>query len=63
MVNRTSFALHVGHSRSIYFDLFKKANIKLKAITKKFVEKKEKYLVTLNIEGQLNLTYREVNFI
>lgn len=62
MVGGTAIALHIGHRRSIDFDLFKNGTIKPKAITKKFEEKKEKILVTLNIEGQLNLVCREVKF-
>ncbi len=62
MVGGTSIALHIGHRRSIDFDLFKKGKIKPKAITKKFEDKNEKYSVTLNIEGQLNLICREVKF-
>lgn len=62
MVGGTAIALHIGHRRSIDFDLFKCGTIKPKAITKKFEEKKEKILVTLNIDGQLNLVCRNVKF-
>jgi Nucleotidyl transferase AbiEii toxin, Type IV TA system len=62
MVGGTAIALHIGHRRSIDFDLFRKGIIKPKAIIKKFEDKKEKIIVTLNIDGQLNLVCREVKF-
>lgn len=62
MVGGTAIALHIGHRRSIDFDLFKNGTLKPKAITKKFEDQKEKISVTLNIEGQLNLVCREVKF-
>ena len=62
MVGGTSIALHIGHRLSIDFDLFKKGKIKPKAIVQKFQDKKEQFKVTLNIEGQLNLSCRNVKF-
>jgi hypothetical protein len=62
MVGGTAIALHIGHRRSIDFDLFKNGRIKPRAITKKFEEKKETVLVTLNMEGQLNLVCKGVTF-
>lgn len=62
MVGGTAIALHIGHRRSIDFDLFKTGIIKPKGIVKKFEEKKEKISVTLNLNGQLNLVCRKVKF-
>jgi hypothetical protein len=62
MVSGTAVALHIGNRRSIDFDLFKNGRVKPGAITKKFKEKGEQIRVTLNIDGQLNLTCREVKF-
>ena len=62
MVGGTSIALHIGHRMSIDFDLFKNGTIKPKAITKKIQDSKENFRVTLNIDGQLNLSCRNVKF-
>ena len=62
MVGGTSIALHIGHRRSIDFDLFKNGTIHPKRILTKFKEKKEEIIVTLNREGQLNLVCRDVKF-
>src|SRR5258708_29506075 len=62
MVGGTAIALHIGYRLSIDFDLFKIGNIKPKGIFSKFDAEKESFLVTLNREGQLNLTCRNVKF-
>lgn len=62
MVGGTAIALHLGHRRSIDFDLFKKGSIHPKKILKKFQENNENPLVTLNRGGQLNLVCRGVKF-
>jgi hypothetical protein len=62
MVGGTAVALHIGHRMSIDFDLFKTGKLRPKAITKKFEDKKEKIIVTLNDAAQLNLVCREVKF-
>jgi len=62
MVGGTSIALHIGHRLSIDFDLFKKGKIKPRAIVEKFKAKKEDFKVTLNIDGQLNMSCRDVKF-
>ena len=62
MVGGTAIALHIGHRLSIDFDMFKKGTIKPKAILNKFDAANEKYSVTLNMPGQLNLNCREVKF-
>jgi Nucleotidyl transferase AbiEii toxin, Type IV TA system len=62
MVGGTAIALHIGHRLSIDFDLFKNGDIKAKAITKKFEEKEEAFILTLNIDGQLNMMCRDVKF-
>lgn len=62
MVGGTAIALHIGHRLSIDFDLFKNGVIKAKAITTKFETQKEQFIVTLNIDGQLNMICRDVKF-
>jgi Nucleotidyl transferase AbiEii toxin, Type IV TA system len=62
MVGGTAISLYIGHRKSIDFDMFKQGTVKARSITKKFEENNEKYIVTLNIQGQLNLICREVKF-
>lgn len=62
MVGGTAIALHIGHRQSLDFDLFKNGAIKPKTILKKFDDLKEKTIVTLNRDGQLNLSCRNVKF-
>jgi hypothetical protein len=62
MVGGTAIALHIGHRLSIDFDLFKNGLINPKRIITMFKENKEKIIVTLNREGQLNLVCRAVKF-
>lgn len=62
MVGGTAIALHIGHRLSIDFDLFKNGVIKAKTIATKFEDKKEVFIVTLNIDGQLNMMCRDVKF-
>ena len=62
MVGGTAIALHIGHRLSVDFDLFKNGTIHPKRLITQFKEKKEKIIVTLNREGQLNLVCRDVKF-
>jgi hypothetical protein len=62
MVGGTAIALHIGHRLSIDFDLFKNGAIKPKAILTKFEDEKESFIVTLNIDGPLNMICRNVKF-
>lgn len=62
MVGGTAIALFIGHRKSVDFDLFKSGPIRPKAILKKFEIKNEPFLVTLNMQGQLNLICRDVKF-
>ncbi len=62
MVGGTAIALHIGHRISIDFDLFKAGIIKPKEIITKFEKQQEKFEVTYNTAGQLNLNCREVKF-
>ncbi len=62
LVGGTAIALHLGHRRSIDFDLFKNGAIQPKKVLNKFQEKGEEPLVTLNRSGQLNLVCRGVKF-
>ena len=62
MVGGTPVALRIDHRLSIDFNLFKNGTIKPIAITKKIQDSKENFKVTLNIDGQLNLSCRNVKF-
>lgn len=62
MVGGTAIALYLGHRYSIDFDLFKNGDIRTKTIFPKFEILKEKYAITLNRSGQLNLLCRNVKF-
>jgi hypothetical protein len=62
MVGGTSISLHIGHRKSIDFGMFKQGDVRARVITKKFEENNQQYLVTLNIQGQLNLICRDVKF-
>lgn len=62
MVGGTAIALHLGHRRSIDFDLFKNGRIHAKKILDKFQDSGEHPTVTLNRHGQLNLLCRGVKF-
>ncbi len=62
MAGGTAIALHIGHRLSIDFDLFKVGKIHPRKILTKFEDSNEKYLITLNLDNQLNLICREVKF-
>lgn len=62
LVGGTAIALHIGHRRSIDFDLFKFSSIKPKSIIQKISDFEYPYLVTRRVTEQLNVTIHEVKF-
>lgn len=62
LVGGTAIALHIGHRRSIDFDLFKFNGIKPKNILSKISESNFPYLITRRVTEQLNITLHEVKF-
>lgn len=62
LVGGTAIALHIGHRRSIDFDLFKYSPIKPKSIIQKISDSKYPYKVTRRVTEQLNVTINEVKF-
>ena len=62
LVGGTAIALHIGHRRSIDFDLFKPGKLVLNRILKKVSSINQPYTITRRVEEQLNLTIKEVKF-
>ena len=62
LVGGTAIALHIGHRRSIDFDLFKPGKLILHRIIKKISAGNYPYFVTRRVEEQLNLSINEVKF-
>jgi len=62
LVGGTAIALHIGHRRSIDFDLFKFSPIKPKSILQKISDFKYPYAVTRRVTEQLNVTINDVKF-
>jgi hypothetical protein len=62
LVGGTAIALHIGHRRSIDFDLFKFNAIKPKSIVEKILEFNYPYLITRRVTEQLNVTIHDVKF-
>lgn len=62
LVGGTAMALHLGHRRSIDFDLFKPGRLVLNRIITKVSSIKQPYTVTRRVEEQLNLTLKDVKF-
>jgi hypothetical protein len=60
LVGGTAIALHIGHRRSIDFDLFKPSRLVMSRIIKKIDQFSMKYLITRRVEEQLNLTINNV---
>lgn len=60
LVGGTAIALHLGHRRSIDFDLFKQGKLSPSKILKKISEADFQYSVTRRVEEQLNLTVSSV---
>ena len=62
LVGGTAIALHIGHRRSIDFDLFKYSPIKPKSIIQTILGFDYKYVVTRRVTEQLNVTINDVKF-
>ena len=61
LVGGTAIALHLGHRRSIDFDLFKQRRLVLSRILNKLAAY-QPYTVTRRVDEQLNLTLNDVKF-
>jgi len=62
LVGGTAIALHIGHRRSIDFDLFKSGSLNHKRILDTISSKSLKYVVARRVEEQLNLIVNDVKF-
>lgn len=62
LVGGTAIALHLGHRRSIDFDLFKFSPIKPKSIIQTISGFEYPYIVTRRVTKQLNLSINDVKF-
>jgi hypothetical protein len=62
LVGGTAIALHLGHRRSIDFDLFKYSTLKPKKIIETISEFSYPYTVTRRVTEQLNVTVHDVKF-
>ncbi len=62
LVGGTAVALHIGHRRSIDFDLFKNKDIRPKSIITKISEAGHPFLVTRRVTEQLNVNIFGVKF-
>jgi hypothetical protein len=62
LVGGTAIALHIGHRRSIDFDLFKFQPIKPRSIIEKISVSGFQYLVTRRVTEQLNVSINNVKF-
>jgi hypothetical protein len=62
LVGGTAIALHIGHRKSIDFDLFKQGALKRKRILSKIDELSYKYNVTRSVTEQLNIDVNNVKF-
>jgi len=60
LVGGTAIALHIGHRRSIDFDLFKYSTIKHSDNLKKISSFKYQFYITRRVAEQMNLTINEV---
>jgi len=60
LVGGTAIALHIGHRRSIDFDLFKNSPINHSANLKKISTFRYSYQITRRVTEQMNLTVNEV---
>jgi hypothetical protein len=60
LVGGTAVALHIGHRRSIDFDLFKYSPLKPKSILQKVSAFPYKYTVTRRVTEQLNVLIHQV---
>ena len=62
LVGGTAIALHIGHRRSIDFDLFKFSSIKPKSIIQTISDLGFQYIITRRVTEQLNVNIHDVKF-
>ncbi len=62
LVGGTAIALHIGHRRSIDFDLFKFNSLQPKKITETISKSKYSYHITRRVTEQLNMDINGVKF-
>jgi hypothetical protein len=62
LVGGTAIALHIGHRRSIDFDLFKAKRLNINKIINKISDNNYSYTVSRRVEEQLNLIINDVMF-
>ena len=62
LVGGTAIALHIGHRRSIDFDLFKFNSLNPKNIVDKITAFKTPYIITRRVTEQLNAIIHDVKF-
>jgi predicted DNA-binding protein YlxM (UPF0122 family) len=62
LVGGTAIALHIGHRRSIDFDLFKFSSLHHKKIVSKISSFNYQYVITRNVAEQLNINIHNVKF-
>lgn len=62
LVGGTAIALHIGHRRSIDFDLFKSSTLKHTAILNKIKAHNVNFKVTRRVTEQLNVMIEDVKF-
>jgi hypothetical protein len=62
LVGGTAIALHIGHRRSIDFDLFKNSPLRHKNIIQKISVNKFPYTITRKVTEQLNVMINKVKF-
>ncbi len=62
LVGGTAIALHIGHRRSIDFDLFKNNRLKIKRIVDKIEKNNYNFRITRRVDDQLNLIINDVKF-
>ncbi len=62
LVGGTAIALHLGHRRSIDFDMFKSGRLVLNRIMTKVSSINKQFNVTRRVEEQLNLIIKDVKF-
>lgn len=60
LVGGTAIALHIGHRRSIDFDLFKATRLVMGRILKKIDRFSMQYMITRRVEEQLNISINNV---
>lgn len=62
LVGGTAIAMHIGHRRSIDFDLFKLSPLKPKSIIQTISDFEFQYSVTRRVTEQLNVNIHDVKF-